>query len=263
MVINGVEFPADPEQGCWVNYKNTADAPTEFEHIFCGPQDIPGAQCPCCHRPFVRYLALDTRDARLNLQDSPFAQLPLLDCPRCMVEDGSPAHHSEAFLYRARADGGIDIVEYVLEGRLVKDDFPYENYPPFLPGAKAVLQALTPTEQAALLRINHRCEYESIPPEVWDAMSEAEQEELTDEDWWYEEPYESLFEIRHQVGGEPYHIQGLVVLNCPDCGVQMPFLACIADDCLDSRGIVGYESNAIIFHFCRRCHIVGTYSRCG
>ena len=262
MIINGVEFPSDPEQGYWVDYQHTGSAASEVEHTFCGPQDIPGAQCPCCHRPFVRYLALDTRDARLNLQDSPFPMLSLLDCPRCTVQGGSPAHHSE-FFYRTLANSGIEIVQYVLNGRQANDYHPYENYPTFLPGAKAVLQALTPTEQEALTRINHRCDYEDIPPEVWDAMSEAEQEELMNDDWWDEEPYDSLFRIRHQVGGEPYHIQGLVVLNCPDCGVQMPFLASIADDCLEARGIVGYESNAILFHYCRRCHIVATYSRCG
>lgn len=262
MIINGVEYPSDPEQGYWVKYWNTGHVRSDFRHTFCGPQDILGAQCPCCHRPFVRYLALDTRDTRLKLQDSPFPILSLLDCPRCTVESGSPTHHSD-FFYRTRADGSIEFVQYVLEGRRANDDFPYENYPPFLPEARAVLQALTPTEQEALTRINHRGDWEELPPEVVEVMTEEELDELESEDWWHEELYESLFETCHQVGGEPYHTQGLALLRCPACGVQMPFLACIADDCLDPRGIVDYDSNAILFHYCRRCLIVGTYSRCG
>ena len=262
IVINGVEFPNDPEQGYWVNYKNTADVPTEFEHTFCGPQDIAGARCPCCQRPLVRYLALDTRDARLHLQNSPFPTLPLMDCPRCLVQGGSPAHHG-AFLYRVLRDGGVELAPYVQEGWLRSDDFPYEDYPSFFPEAQAVLQPLTPAEQEGVMRINHRGDWENLPPEVLDAMSEEELDELGSEDWWEEDFYESLWDIRHQIGGEPFHIQGLAVVNCPECGVQMPFLACIADDCLDARGIAGDETNARLFHYCRRCHVVGTYNRCG
>jgi hypothetical protein len=62
---------------------------------------------------------------------------------------------------------------------------------------------------------------------------------------------EDLLEPRHQVGGVPFLAQSLDALGCPRCEQPMPFLATLAGDVED--GI------QVVFHYCRRCGVVGAY----
>jgi hypothetical protein len=195
-------------QGYILDYQPSDDV-SGTGHYFCGPHAVIGASCPNCHKPLLRFLALNTEDRRLNLQDSLAAILSLFFCWTCNVAQ-------KPFFYRILADR-IDLLGYG-QGGVVKD-FPYDDYPVFFPGATVTLHEILTNKEKGLI-------------------------------------------LRHQIGGEPLLIQPLAVLECPLCGVEMPFLASIADDCLDIRGIAGDDGVQVIYEYCRRCHVVGAYQRC-
>jgi hypothetical protein len=80
---------------------------------------------------------------------------------------------------------------------------------------------------------------------------------------------EGLDEPRHQVGGNPF-IYNPIKTNCPECGREMPLLAAI---CIDAAGNNPWRKNAnetfvgnggvqMVFHLCRNCSIVSSYSSC-
>lgn len=223
------DFPADPLQGYFVDYRHSAGTPTAFEHYFCGPHDVGGAWCPNCQRPLLRFLALDRRDNRLNLQDNPSPTLSLLFCWTCNIAQ-------EPFFYRALGNG-IELLQYGQGG--VVTDFPYDNYPLFFTGARAALQAISVEEQVFLKRLNNRFEEEARTGLYGQ--------------------HRELWGVRHQVGGEPFLTQGLTMLECADCGAEMPFLASVANDCLDIRGLAGNDGVQVLYHLCRQCCVVGVY----
>lgn len=78
-------------------------------HAFCGPHLIPGAHCPNCDKPLLRFLSLDTCDPRLGLQHCPFPALPLVYCWTCNIAQ-------EPFLYQVNADGGVQLLQYGDDG---------------------------------------------------------------------------------------------------------------------------------------------------
>ena len=225
--------PADPSQGYFVDYQVAPEGGTDFGHYFCGPQKVGGALCPNCHKPLLRFLALDTHDSRLKLQGCPSETLSLFFCWTCNIAQ-------ELFLYCILADG-IELLRYGRGG--VETDFPYEGYPIFFPGARATLRQMTAEEQHLIVLQQSNLETEA------DALARAE----------FMRQRPDLSEVRHQVGGEPFLMQPFVAGECPDCGGEMPFLASIGDDCLDVRGLVGEDGVQVIFQYCRRCYIVGVY----
>lgn len=159
------------------------------------------------------------------------AALSLLFCWTCNVAQ-------EPFFYRVFGNGEIEILQYGQGG--VETDFPYEGYPLFFPGSEAILRSVTAEEQAILNRLNNRFEME----ETTSAILEQRRD---------------LWNVRHQIGGEPFLIQGLTILNCPDYGGEMPFFASVANDCLDAKGLAGYDGVQVLYHYCRPCCVVGVY----
>ena len=209
-----IEF--QPAKGYIVDFRPAPHEQIPFTHVFCGPQELDGAICPNCHKPLLRFLALDTADPRLDMQECSVSVVSLLFCWTCNVAQSE-------FFYQIRRDGSIKLLRY--GGGGVEIDFPYEDYPVFFPGAPAVLRPIEAVPRNELARFH--ASYESS-----------------------------------QVGGEPYLLQGGHPLRCLLCGVDMPFLASISDDCLDERGLVGSTDVQVVYHFCRECCVVGAYQEC-
>src|SRR5439155_1420402 len=120
-------------------------------------------------------------------------------------------------------------------------DFPYEDYPDFFPGARAVLTAITREGQKMLCRINRG--------------------EVNESKLFRTSPH--LLSPRHQIGGEPMLLQedAMDSVICIHCSEPMSFLACIADKCLDPRGLIGYDGAQVLYHLCRSCNIVAALNR--
>jgi len=199
-------------------------------HIFCGPHVIPGAQCRNCERPLLRFLTLLTDDPRLGLSGSKTDSLHLLYCWRCNVAQ-------ENFRYAMFSGGAVEIVACGTGG--VEPDFPYADYPVFFPGSRASLVKMTDGAQTAIRAYNSgRSRY----PDLHSSHPDASR-------------------CRHQIGGEPFLIQRnpgypqamAEALKCSKCGKSMPFLASIADDCVDRRGFTGDTSAQVLYHLCRKC----------
>lgn len=226
------DFPANPVQGYFVDYTH-AKATEEFDHFFCGPHNVGGAWCPNCQKPLLRFLALDTRDKRLALQNTPSRILSLLFCWTCNIAQA-------VFFYHALRDS-VELLDYGQGG--MEADFPYEKYPIFFPGAGAALTEISGEEQTLITRLN--CRFDS--GEKASAICGERRD---------------LWSVRHQVGGEPFLIQGLLALICPDCATVMPLLASIANDCLDERSLAGDDGVQVLFHYCRKCCVVGVYQEC-
>lgn len=223
-------FPADPAQGYFLTSRASPGFSMALNHRFCGPHDVGGAWCPNCKKPLLRFFALDTRDNRINVQETRVPTLSLFFCWTCNVAQ-------ETFFYRDLGDA-IEIIQCGQGG--VEAGFPYEDYPTFFPGSAAVLEMITAEEQAVVSRLNSRFETNEPASKILGQRHH-------------------LWNVRHQVGGEPFLTQGLAVLVCPDCGTDMPFLASVANDCLDPRGLVGDDTVQVLYYFCRKCRVVGVY----
>jgi hypothetical protein len=246
-------------------------ASTKFEHWFCGAHDIPGAWCPNCNKPLLRFLDLDALDPRLELPNDGPRHVHLLYCWTCNVTaigtyeydgprrvptdwfvalaDGRPEtlHRlgdpsesgSAPFMYQILASGGVRLLQYARGG--VQSAFPYADYPSFFPQAKASLVALDIDAEAAF-------------------YAENRQEERGRR---FFERHLELHVPRHQVGGEPYLVQKdfNLTMRCPLCGKLMPRLAAIGDDCLDERGFTGQLFVQVIYHYCPSCAVVGCFNQ--
>jgi hypothetical protein len=214
--------------GYLVEYGADVDGP----HMFCGPQRLAGGECPNCRKPLLRFLDLDTTDPALQPLGTISLRLPLLFCWTCAIAQ-------EELFYRL-TDGGVELVRYGEGG--VQTDFPYEDYPVHFPGCPARLEPLTEDEQEVIRRINRGQIAE------WDV----------------EESHPRVCRPRHQVGGEPLLVQRdpEAEVLCPECGGPMPFLAAVADDCLDPRGFTGNSYVQVLFRYCIRCRVVGAYQEC-
>ncbi len=119
-------------------------------------------------------------------------------------------------------------------------DFPYEDYPLFFPSAAIALNAITPDEQGTLNRLNRRFETGEPISQILGQRRD-------------------LWCVRHQIGGLPFLTQELMMLECPLCNVEMSFLASVANNCLDTRGLAGDDGVQVLYHYCRKCCVIGVY----
>ena len=201
-------------------------------HTFCGEHDIPGAICPNCKKPLLRFLSIDTSDPKLGLRIA-IPYIHLLYCWKCNVAQAP-------FFYLIENNGNIKLLEY---GRDAEgDDFPYDNYPVCFPEYLAPLVEM-PAEIQQIICVLNRNEWE--PPVV----TFLDQE---------------LDEPNHQVGGEPHREQFDIdfVVNCPLCSCAMPFLANIGDKCLDLRGFTDNTYVQTLYYFCKDCYVLYLQSEC-
>src|SRR5205085_5710086 len=94
--------------------------------------------------------------------------------------------------YRVRDDNSIAVLEQ--DGCFEGDDFPYLDYPEHFPEASATLTPLTADEQAAIAGINR----ETV--DRWDVRDELP----------------NASQPKHQIGGEPFLVQGYRELELAD-----------------------------------------------
>ena len=205
-----------PIKGYFVDFRSALHEQIPFNHVFCGPQDLSGAICPNCHKPLLRFLALDTADPSLELQECSASVVSLLFCWTCNVAQSE-------FFYQIGQGKAVNLLR--CGGGGVETDFPYEDYPVFFPGAPVVLRPIGAESQDVSTQLN-----------AGDGYS--------------------------QVGGKPYLLQGGRPLRCIICGLKMPILASIGNDCLDERGLVGSSDVQVLYHFCHQCCVVGAYQEC-
>lgn len=216
----------------FVDYERDVAIGNKFSHTFCGPHTVPGAMCPNCVKPLLRFFALDTADERLHLGQVPFGVLSLFFCWRCPIAQ-------EMLFYRIVPDSGIELLQYQIGEPEV--DWPRKDYPDYFPMASARLVEISDEAQQMFQRLNR-------------GMLKK---------WPLRQRNPELIFPRHQYGGEPVLMQRDLdyLVECSSCGDSMPFLASIGTDCLDPRGFVKYESVQVIYHYCTRCHVMGVFQQ--
>jgi hypothetical protein len=212
---------AAPSRAYLVDYASRVPGP--YRHEFCGETDLAGATCPHCRRPLTQMLNLDARDPFLDLTAAGVERLPLLFCWGCPSSRAS-------FFYELSAER---VGPRRLAAKRVRPSYPYSNYPCAFPVAPARLVALPREVQAHLRALNRRRLAAGQPNDA----------ELP----------------RHQVGGEPLLLRTWRIVTCPCCRKRMPFLAAVADDCLDPRGFSGNPHSQVLFHLCPSCRVVAAY----
>jgi hypothetical protein len=240
----------------------------KYFHHFCGPNTTPGAWCPNCDKPLLKFMDLDASDPRLEIACDPSFRLPLLYCWTCNLHVNwtdtyaagvdksgikwfpcSNVHQLSRFftlpdrrvnglpfIYRIGLDGSVTLLQYALGG--CTNNFPHDgDYPLFFPGARASLFRISDELEEAIYYDNRQEE----------SLSKAFQDYPGDP--------------RHQVGGEPLFLQEdpNVSMRCPICEVLMPRLASISDDCLDPRGFTGIDAQ-VIYYFCSTCRVVACFN---
>ena len=225
------EWSAEPAQGYWLDFAEGGGGPT---HEFGGAHQVPGSECPTCHKPLLRLLTLDSTDKRLNLSTFVAPRVHLLYCWTCSIPYGD-------FCYELLQDGGVNILSCkVGDPGAFGPDGPYDGYPGVFPGRLVTLKPLTEEEQRAI----HEKQHEDI--------------DVPDEFSYVEDP-------RHQIGGDPLILNPQFPLACPKCDSEMPFLATICDNAGGNGfpdGYVSFTGNLgvqMVFHLCRNCAVVCAY----
>lgn len=239
-------------QGYFLEY---SPANKKSKHLFCGEHAIKGADCPNCDKPLHRFTSLDLNDKKLDIPIKGLTKLHILYCWRCNVAQ-------DEFFYKLIGDNEIKLLKY---GKGIEqipfffdelgdkekeewrkkdedeEDFPYDDYPDFFPGAGISLKKIPKRIQEYLTRFNSDGDFY---PDRGDEARE------------YDIP-------KHQIGGEPYLVQcDYTPSKCPECQVQMPLLATIGDDCLDERGFGGNTFAQVIYGMCVKCKIISAYQQC-
>jgi hypothetical protein len=224
----------DPEWGYRLNF---SPAPKDILHDFCGENQVPGAICPNCERPFTRLLSLHANDSALNLNRDKFSIIHLVYCWTCSIPFGD-------FTYKIEKDGSIKIVvlpprqpdaEHGLDG-------PYDGYVGTFPEKHVSIDSISAEDQLKLRQ-------------YWEATDSSR------------DSFVGIDEPTHQVGGYPF-IYNPVKTNCPECGQDMPLLAAICNDATGndpwkmeaSETFVGNGGVQMVFHLCRKCAMVSAYS---
>lgn len=269
-------------QGYLILYTPKPWQPT-YCHRFGGRHQIKGAVCPNCQRPLTRYLELDTHDPRLHLQDLGIDRLPLLFCPHCL------RHADIPIAYQMQGESQIRVVQHAVVSASPA------NLPEFYSERPASLLPM-PGELQVLFQLFNRGFLIEEETEAIESL-ELDEEEIAGIatmlrrliptrllDRWRQEMVEHrIFEDavpewkqefypQHQVGGEPLVVTGFkghpwgTVVRCALCGNEIPFLACIGNDYVDTevdswKG--GFHDGAwwgeLLFHLCVGCRVVSGY----
>ncbi len=235
----GEPIDAAITQGFFLKY-----AENKGPHQFCGEHRIPGADCPNCNKPLLRYASLDLEDPLLQTLKTQYPQptrwLHLLFCWNCPILAG--------IVYKQHDDERIELLQYLTAETYSLDgpgtvypyqDHPYENYPDHFPLAASSLEPLDPQFQALIHEFN----------------TSDDPYSLDIEDLHCQNP-------QHQIGGEPMLIQDLNVPICPECMEPMQYLACFADE---NRHRSGFTENCgvqVIFSTCTACRTFYGMSYC-
>ncbi len=224
------------QQGYFLKYLRKSDE-REYGHIFCGPHSVKGAWCPNCQKQLLRFLALDTKDPKLGLENTQFQWLSLFFCWTCEIAQ-------TPFYYRFASNGDVQLMKYGEGG--VQLNFPTENYPTFFPQAYFQLQPLTEKGQVTIKKLNR------------DEIDEGKPAHLN--------------RAEHQIGGEPFLVQknpdyqtdawGKETLTCPECKKLMPFLAAIGEKTKGKQGFSGNEYVQVIFNYCKADRIICAFQQC-
>jgi hypothetical protein len=176
-------------------------------------------------------LTLDAHDDRLWLQGTGLSRVPILFCWTCPIAQ-------DDFCYRLRSAG--DRVELLTHAQGPQEpDFPYADYPRSFPAKPALLVPLTDEEQAVLRTRNAGSE---VGP-AWERNPQADRPQ-------------------HQIGGEPYLLQGPEPRHCPGCALPMPLFASVGDDTGSARGFTQNPWVQTLVHLCRHCCVLTLYQRC-
>jgi hypothetical protein len=211
------------DQGYFVRYRGGSD--TTAKHRFCGapPTDFPA--CPNCRLPLLHFLTVDLSDNRLDIKWGN-GETSFVYCWRCQLAQ-------EDFYYR-QAGSTIQILMY--GAGPPSSTFPYPEYPIAFPQAAAVLEPISEAHQNIIREANARTVF------PWDLPGDLAK----------------LCEPQHQLGGEPYLVQGNAdeSIICLECNRQMEFLLSVADDCLDDRGFSGSSSVQVLYFVCSNCSVV-------
>lgn len=220
-------FASTPTQSYKLSFGGSlASKISTAEHVFGGQHELLDADCPNCHKPLLRFLALNTRDPKLGLKTLQCSVVSLLWCWTCNVAQ-------TPFFYRQIDATRIRILKYGRGG--VTKTFPYRDYPDAFPRRTCRLKIMTGKEKNSILSYYQKSG---------------------------ELPLKST--MQHQVGGIPFLWRELndARLNCPLCREAMPFLAVISDDGGAGVSICGNTALRHVFHFCSKCSVVGAYQDC-
>ncbi len=216
-----------PAQGFWLRAAQEEGA---RQHRLGGETQVPGAVCPNCHKPLLTLIDLDAQDPSLELEGTGLSRLPVLFCWTC------PAAQSTV-LYQLSDSGDVSLINYQ-RGEPV-NDFPYENYPRSFPRHAVQLAPLEAQEQTLVHELNTADHPGAL---AW--------------------KHRELAKPQHQIGGEPYLIQPLEEIFCPECRGVMPLFGTLGDDSLSSDKFTGNDFVQTLVHLCRSCRVVAVYQRC-
>ncbi len=224
-----IMMPAILTQGYFLEYSKEAQP---YQHRFCGPHEIVGAECPNCSKPLLRFLSFDTADPKLRELSEIAPQIHLLNCWTCNLAQ-------RPFFYQCLADGSVKLIEYGHGG--VQTDFPYQHYPRHFPGRNARLVAISPESQQILRQLNN----DEIKP-------------------FGDKQLMALAMPAHQLGGEPWLVQPWECFEmvCPSCRRLMQFLASVGDTCLLPQGFVDNNYVQMCFSLCSVCKIICAVVQC-
>ena len=202
-----------------------------YEHIFCGQNDLAGAECPNCNKKLLRFLKVDLGDSQIEPKLIGVRFVSLLYCWTCNISQGH-------FFYQLADDNTVRILKYSTGG--VVSDFPFPNYPEYFPQSFVKLREISDEVQNRIALLNH---------------GEADEWLIRKEAPWLSKP-------QHQIGGEPYGIDLDRGMKCPQCGKLMQFFATIADTAPGGISMTGNEYVQVMYYLCRKCRTVGAYQQC-
>ncbi len=204
-----------------------------YSHFFCGLTESKGAISHYTGKPLLRFLSLDTRDPRLELDALPITRIELLYSLTCKIA------YLDLF-YKVSLDR-IEILN-PFSGQDNSDgdftDTPFEDYPEFFPRTAVELIPVDENERSIVKSIN----------EIHNLDLQLEYPDLS-------EPY-------HQIGGEPYFVQKPDVLSCPECGKHMSFFASIGNNNGHAKGFFDNDYMQVVYQICKNCIVVGAYNIC-
>jgi hypothetical protein len=236
-------WQAIPPSGYFVELTDTCTRTSG--HVFCGRHSVPGAWCPNCDKPFLRFLRLDLSDPLIQLFRAG-EYVSLVYCWTCPVAQ-------EDLYYQCRIGGGISILSC---GRgSPSSEFPYSDYPVSFPERNVRLVPIPHSTQELFCKANRgklsgtysdvggMPVFENAPGvSCQDAVLRAAGMEPT-----------------HQIGGEPLLLDTYWPMRCPKCRRRMPFLASIGNESGTEGGFSGNPCVQVLYHYCRTCRCVGAY----